>query len=171
MKTATSADDPEFGKTKRTKTRNPLADVLSQLLVNLERFFPAAPDPDLENRRQVYVHVADFIGERLACQPAIARDAVHRLCGEQDETLLAEAETCDDGLLEQARALLQEIQVRYLLADSHQARRITTIVFGDGDRAAERRITEALVWDQLPFAVRDENLRHGARQMGFRLYP
>ena len=128
-------------------------------------------DPDLDNRRQVYGHVAELLGERLECPVAAARGIVHLLCGEGNETLLAEGSPHESALLEQAGSLLGEVQVQYLLSGSRQAQRVTTITFQADGRLARRGVKEALDWDRLPSEVRSERLRHDLDQVAYRLYP
>jgi len=165
---------PSNAPTANDKTNNTptaLGRLLDGLRDLLDWSVPVADDPDLANRRQVYDHVAAFLGERLGCPPTAVLAAVHRLCGERDETLLAEAGPYGEALLDQARTLLLAVRVQYLFEDSRQARRVTLITFLTDDRPAERRVIDVLDWDLLPRGVRRERLRLGATQLAFQLYP
>jgi hypothetical protein len=130
-----------------------------------------AADPDITNRRDVYTHVATFLGERLGGAIAEVRDAVHRLCGEEDKDILAEGKPCDAALVEQIQKVLLAIRVEYRLIDSRQAQRVTAISFLADGLPAERRITEVIAWEALPDNVRAERLRHAVSQVLFQLYP
>jgi hypothetical protein len=148
-----------------------LNDLLKRIQIFLESL-PAPADPDLENSRQVYGHVVDLLAEQLGCQPEAARALVHCLCGEQDKALVADDNPCDPALLQQASRSLIEVNLQYLLPDSRQAQRVTIITFlTDGGIGNRRIMKEMLPWEQLPSAVRDARLRHGATQLAFQLYP
>jgi hypothetical protein len=141
-------------------------------ILDFFKFAPASvADPDIANRLEVYAHVAASLCGRVGGAIAEVRDAVHRLCGEDDAAILAEGTPCGAALAEQIEAVLLGIGVEYQLINSRQATRITVIGFlADGQRT-ERSITEVIPWESLPGDVRDQRLRHGASQVVFQLYP
>ena len=145
---------------------------LADAILDVFEVAPAsAADPDITNRREVYAHVATFLGERLGGTIAEVRDAVHRLCGEEDKSILAEGNPCDAALVERMEKVLLAIRVEYQVIDSRQAKRVTVISFLADGQPAERRITEVIAWESLPRDVRDERLRHAVSQVAFQLYP
>lgn len=168
-------DRPSFSERPSSEAGEPAAkadgttSVLDQALGFLS--FGLTVDPDRDNRRQAYDHVAAFLRERLDCSQASAREIVHCLCDEPDETLLAEGEPCDSDLLAKATDLLLAVQVEYCFEDSRQAQRVTTIAFLEGGQPKKRTVREAIDWDLLPKDVRDERLRQAATRVAFQLYP
>jgi hypothetical protein len=149
-----------------------LVDSLIDAIFDLFEINPAsAADPDITNRREVYAHVATFVSERLGVEITEVRDAIHRLCGEEEKDILAEGKICDAALVEQVTQMLLAIRVEYLRIDWRQAERVTVISYLAGDQPTDRRVTEVIAWGSLPGDLRDEHLRRGVSQVEFQLYP
>jgi len=156
---------------KNNKSLNGLRNLADAIL----DFFEVAPascaNPDLTNRREVYAHIATFLVERLDGTVAEVRDAVYRLCGEDDKDILAEGKPCGAALAEQIEKVLLAVHVEYLLTDARQAKRVTVIHFLADGQPAERRVSEIIAWESLPRDVRGERLRRGVSGVAFQLYP
>ena len=157
------------------KKTNDLLNGFQNLANALRDFFDGASapvaDPDITNRSEVYAHVATFLSERLGGAVAEVRDAVHRLCGEEEKDILAEGKMCDAALVEHIKQLLLVVLVQYQLTGTQQAKRVVVIRFLADGRPAERSVTEVIPWEGLPGDVRSERLRHAVSKMEFQLYP
>ncbi len=167
---------------KPNKHPNVFTDLMDTAREFLKFPHPPYVDPDVQNPREVYGHLAGFLGEHLECAPEAALAVVHCLCGERTAVPLSDAPVpCEPILLECSKDCLIQVEVHYLIPTSRKVQRVTAIIFAQGDNGlggatgdcsiAERRITESLDWSFLPNDVRDAYLRDGATYQSFRVYP
>ncbi|MEQ8467210.1 hypothetical protein [Coleofasciculus sp. E1-EBD-02] len=134
-------------------------------------------DTELENKRRIYGHIANFLRKRFNKDIDVCKEATYILCQEDDPRLLTEnfPSVQATKIASTAKEHLLAIKVYYNWLEQPQVCQCKTEIFSHkpGDtKPVITRVEEELTWELLPDDVRATFIRNNKKDsVGFELYP
>jgi hypothetical protein len=155
-------------------------DPFRQQLENFVAFFASLDqDQELEQRRQILAHVAQFIREKVDRYQNplnISKNAACFLCKELDPRLQVEPVSGQQTqrLIRATQECLIAVKLHYeKLNDYGSCLRKTEFFFvkASDEKPTMTRVEEEISWESLPSDIRDIFLKQGKNRISFQIYP
>jgi len=128
-------------------------------------------DPDSREKRTVYRQIAEFFNKNYELPLPEAIGATHELCGEREEAVLNDGIAAPENVVEQIRADVLAIKVKYQTSDRRNLSRRLEIWYVVGDDPVVHSVDQTLSWEDLPSGVRESKIRDGEEDTTFKLFP
>ncbi len=146
----------------------------SRLQKILEKFINTLGlDTELENKRRIYGHIANFLSKRFNNGIDVCKEATYILCQEDDSRLLTEDFPSIQAkrIASTAKEHLLAIKVYYNWLESSQVCQCKTEIFSHkpcDTKPVITRVEEELTWELLPDDVRATFIRNNKKDsVGF----
>ena len=134
-------------------------------------------DTELENKRRIYEHIANFLNKKFGNDIAPCREATYLLCQEEDPRLLSKNFPSKEAerIALTAKEHILAIKVHYTWRQELEICDCKTEIFShkpSDEKPIITRIEEELSWDVLPPDIRATFIRNENQgSIGFELYP
>jgi hypothetical protein len=135
---------------------------------------------DLNDKREVYNHISEFIGRFVSKPRHVLLYITHQLCNETDSILLNETRLSNEeageaaAILPKVKDLIIAVKVNYERPSEKPKEAIirkTEVWHLKNGSPANFSVEVKINWEDLPADVREEYIKTRERKITFKLYP